>query len=54
MVFTISAFAFSVVIFGLLITASFLLYKKRNDADFDIKNSFPFELNYRSEFKENF
>ena len=54
MVFTISAFAFSVVIFGLIITVSFLLYKKRNDVDFDIKNSFPFELNYRSEFKENF
>ena len=54
MVFTISAFAFSVVIFGLLITVSFLLYKKRNDVDFDIKNSFPFELNYHSEFKENF
>ena len=54
MVFTISLFALTVVLFILLMIVSFLLYKKRNDEDFNLKNSFPFELNYHSEFKENF
>ena len=54
MVFTISLFALTVTLFILLMIVSFLLYKKRNDEDFNLKNSFPFELNYHSEFKENF
>ena len=54
MVFTISLFALTVVLFILLLIVSFLFYKKRNGEDYNFKNSFPFELNYHSEFKENF
>ena len=54
MVFTIATAFLTTVLFIFLILASSLLYKKRNNEQFNIRNCFPFELNYHSEFKENF
>ncbi len=54
MVIAIGTFALTVVFLALLLIVSPLLYKRRNEEDFNIRNCFPFELNYRSEFKENF
>lgn len=53
MIFSVGLFCVAILCFALLITISFALYKKRNDSDYSIKNSFPFELNYNSEIKEN-
>ena len=54
MVLPIGTFVLTVIFLATLLIVSPLLYKRRNDEDFNIKNCFPFELNYRSEFKENF
>ena len=54
MVIAIGTFALTIIFLAILLIVSPLLYKRRNDEDFNIRNCFPFELNYRSEFKENF
>lgn len=54
MMFAIGTFILTILFLAILLIVSPLLYKRRNEEDFDIRNCFPFELNYRSEFKENF
>ena len=53
MIYSVGIFAFVILCFSLLIVSGKLLYKKRTNVKYSFKNMFPFELNYKADFKDN-
>ncbi len=54
MILTLGILVISLVFFSLLIVASTFLYRRRMNVTYSIKNMFPFEFTYRSDFKNSF
>lgn len=51
--FTLPSFLLSLLFTFLFLLASFMNYKRRRTIKYNMKNMFPFELNYRSSFSNN-
>lgn len=54
MILTLGILIISIVFFSLLIVSSVLLYRRRIQVTYSIKNMFPFEFTYKSDFKNSF
>ena len=54
MVIAIATFTVTVIFLAILLIVGPLLYKRKSEEDFDLRNYFPFELINHSEFKDNF
>lgn len=54
MILTLGILIVSIVFFSLLIVASTLIYRRRTQVSYSLKNMFPFEFTYKSDFKTNF
>ena len=54
MILTLGILIVSIVFFSLLIVSSVLIYRRRMQTTYSIKNMFPFEFTYKSDFKNNF
>ena len=54
MQFTLPAFLLSLLFGALFLTASFVRYKNKYKVSYDVRNMFPYELNYKSTFIDNF
>ena len=54
MILTLGILIVIIVFFSLLIVASTLIYRRRMQVTYSIKNMFPFEFTYRSDFKTSF
>ena len=54
MILSLGILIVSIVFFSLLIVSSVLIYRRRMPVTYSIKNMFPFEFTYRSDFKHNF
>lgn len=53
MLFSFGVFLLAIMLFILLCVSSFLIYKRRYNIKYSIKNMFPFELTYKTLFKDN-
>ncbi len=53
MVYSVGIFLLVVLFFTLLIISGRLLYKRRTEVKYSMRNMFPFELNYKVDFKDN-
>lgn len=51
---TLGILIISIVFFSLLFVSSSLIYRRRMQTSYSIKNMFPFEFTYRADFKNNF
>ena len=54
MILTLGILIISIVFFSLLIISSTLIYRRRMQVTYSLKNMFPFEFTYRSDFKNSF
>ena len=54
MILTLGILIISIVFFSLLIASSVLIYRRRMQTAYSIKNMFPFEFTYLSNFKSSF
>ncbi|NLV29232.1 MAG: hypothetical protein GXY57_03650 [Erysipelotrichaceae bacterium] len=54
MQFTLPAFLLSLLFGALFLTASFVRYKNKYKVSYNVRNMFPYELNYKSTFIDNF
>jgi len=52
--FTLPALILSVLFGALFLVTSFISYKNKYKVAYNIRNMFPYELNYKSRFSENF
>lgn len=54
MILTLGILIIAIVFFSLLIVSSVLIYRRRMNVTYSIKNMFPFEFTYKADFKSNF
>lgn len=54
MQFTLPGLLFSILFGGLFLVASFIHYKNKYKISYSVRNMFPYELNYKSRFYDNF
>jgi len=54
MILTLGILVISIVFFSLLIVSSVLIYRRRTQVTYSLKNMFPFEFVYKSDFKTSF
>ncbi|MCB9498198.1 MAG: hypothetical protein H6688_01915 [Erysipelotrichaceae bacterium] len=54
MQFSLPSFLLSILFGGLFLVASFIHYKNKYKVTYSVRNMFPYELNYKSRFADNF
>ena len=54
MILTLGILIIAIVFFSLFIVSSVLIYRRRINMTYSIKNMFPFEFTYKSDFKNSF
>ena len=54
MILTLGILIIAIVFFSLLIVSSVLIYRRRMNVTYSLKNMFPFEFTYKSDFKNSF